>query len=87
MEVHCFPASVAICTLRLREVKQAPFKAWTVSVRIALNSNAKESSFLSVLLLQMRLRSTCLLGRGELCSKLCGCILWRNNNIYNICYI
>lgn len=43
--------------------------------------------FLSVLVLQIRLVSTCLLGRGELCSKLCGCRLWRNNNIaYHLTY-
>lgn len=55
---------------------------------LSLITRQKKSWFLlSVLLLQIRLVSTCLLGRGDLCSKLCGCRLWRNNNIvYNLTY-
>lgn len=72
---HSFPVRVTVGSLRLSEATWAPFCAWSMFVRLALNNKAKKSSFLSQLLLQMRLKSTCLLGRGDLCSKLCGCRL------------
>lgn len=86
--MHCFPTSIAVSSVRLREVAQTLFYTLSLFVRLILNNKAKKSCFfLSVLVLQIRLVSTCLLGRGELCSKLCGCRLWRNNNIaYHLTY-
>lgn len=72
---HGFPVSLTIGSLRLCEVAQALFYAQSVFVRLVLNNEVKKSNFLSQLLLQMRLKSLCLLGRGVLCTKLCGCRL------------